>query len=990
MGIRFKVSYFVLAVLLWAWSAVSLSQTYNFIHLASEEGLPQSQVDAIAEDQFGNLWLGTFGGGLSKFDGLTFKSYSRKDGLLSNAVFDVEVDRHNRVWAVCRGGISIFDGAEFRNISLDSLGLGPAQFVKLYKTKDDQLWLYSLFGALYPLTDQFPLDFTAIPGTDTLQVSDITFMDSTLIVGSYQKGLFIYENDSWQLVDGSLDISPIRKLFCDRRGLLWIVGNNRVYFTNSGYLKEGQIFPTTVELNSVNAIREDLKGALWFGTERGAIRYADVTSSPIMSEQGLTNQRITDIYSDRSGTLWFATYGDGLFKFRSNNFKVFQKPSELSEGIVMTILKDEYDQTWFGSYGNGLFRYDGREVTKISTPFGDLAENIVCGLTASDGSLWFGTRGSGVLRKLGDRFDILTSRGDGLNSDIVFSLAEDSEGKIWIGTQNGVNIWDGERFENYSDSTQIENIWSLYSLDPRNMLISYEDRVISLDPTTKTLNFTINTQNPVFDITNNGKGELFLALYNGGVMRYNLITKNTQYINASQGFDARVVYSLVFDDMGDLVAGTNEGLQKIVFDDSSRVSKVISFGQSDGLGGRESNRNAIHKNTDGSIWVGTVGGPHLYNPRFDYENTVSPIVKITDLHLSFQEVDWSNYSDSVAPWTFLPAELELPHNQNHLTFDFIGNDLSNPDQVKYQYKLTPLDDQWSPIVKSREVTYPKLPAGTYTFEVKAINKYGFASTPAAFDFIIKRPFWRSPWFYLIFTFVIASTLFIYHRYRVNIKINRVLTLERAKAEEAERIRKEVAKDFHDEIGNHLASMNVLTDLISKRIENDQSDEFRMVNKLKGISQYLFSGARDFIWSIDPKHDAINELAFYVKDFAEDLFENSSIQFQCDLSSINNSVQHMPGGWSRQMILVAKEAFTNILKHSDANRATLGFEMNHEVLKMMIRDDGIGINGESVQSSRGVNNMKTRAERIGSILEIKSERGNGTLITLISKIPQNGG
>jgi len=227
--------------------------------------------------------------------------------------------------------------------------------------------------------------------------------------------------------------------------------------------------------------------------------------------------------------------------------------------------------------------------------------------------------------------------------------------------------------------------------------------------------------------------------------------------------------------------GTNKGVDKFEIQEDDELSQNVStlkkikhFGNKEGLLGIETNHNATCKDQDGNIWFGTVSGAIKYKPKFDQPNTVESLTQISKVQLFFEDVNWSDFSETINSNTGLPQGLVLAYDQNHLTFDFIGISLTIPEKVRYRYKLEGLDYKlpgqlktWSPVTQETSVTYFSLPPGNYSFMVKACNNDGlWNKTPATFSFTITSPFWQTWWFYILCVLSIIGVVYSIIKTRV--------------------------------------------------------------------------------------------------------------------------------------------------------------------------------------------------------------------------------
>lgn len=261
----------------------------------------------------------------------------------------------------------------------------------------------------------------------------------------------------------------------------------------------------------------------------------------------------------------------------------------------------------------------------------------------------------------------------------------------------------------------------------------------------------------VRSIVEDKKGNLWFGVYGEGIVRYTptyLTLEKTGGNDESDGsfleFSSKnglcddTVVSMSLDDDDNLWIGTEKGISRLnikQFDETGRV-EFKNYGREEGFTGIECIHNSMCQDSKGNMWFGTLRGAIQYNPRDDRPNQLEPLTRITNLRLFFKDVDWSTYADKFGS-NGLPVGLKLPYNRNHIIFDFMGISLSNPNKVRYQYKLEGFDTVWSPVHKETHATYSNLPPGKYTFNVKACNGDGvWNKEPVNFSFEITPPFWR--------------------------------------------------------------------------------------------------------------------------------------------------------------------------------------------------------------------------------------------------------
>jgi len=971
------------------------SQSRGFKSYSVKEGLAQSNVMDIAEDRFGNLWLATLGG-VSKFDGMTFENLDKQDGLPSNQVFCLAFDQAGDLWIGTNIGVSRYNGRQFTNY--------PQWVNKILVDQDQRIWLSNTAGGLFMLDRNGTiqgLDFGA--SSDEVIVSDMVMDDTDIWISTFEHGLFKSSRQDPKVIQVSLPDNlrgeEISALYMDVNNQLWLGASNGLYRTNNQNFD--LINPLSSNVSDViYSINEDYEGTIWLGTSVGALIYHDGSVTTVQAKEGLTDNVIYKIHRDREGTLWFGTFGGGFFKSLGNLFTNVGKAHGISYDYISSIAEGR-DHYWLGSYGGGIYKFNPRQSQKIEPPLTSaqgLSNNFIFSLVEDQrGNLWAATAW-GLSRYDGNLFRNYYLE-DGLPSNQVFDVVVGLDGKIYGGTAQGLVVIsaDGNRINTYRhpSNDQHNRIRTMTAAANGTILLGTQAGIKVFDGESIKDFFNVDSlRNVAVSALYQEPGDdgVWCSLVDEGILYHNPRTNDTRYYNEGNGLSSNIVFSLAKDASGALWVGTSKGLDKVTIDNQQHIIDVRSFGAEEGFFGIETNTNAILTDSNGAIWFGTVAGAFICQPEKDTRNTLEPMTLMTGIQLFSQKYYWQGDSSS-STWSKVPQTLNLKHNQNHLTFQYAGVSLKNPLKVRYQYMLENFDRDWQPITTRNEAVYTNLPPGHYTFIVKAANNDGvWNSNPVNYAVYIAPPFWQTWWFYTLAAIAVLIIGRLYYNFRIQKKLKALLQVQQIKNQETMRVRKRVGEDFHDQVGNQLASITVLVQLIQAKISNSNPEINELLNKLGQFTKTLFTGTRDFIWSIDPKSDNVNEMLIYIRDFGEELFEYSDIDFHVDTNDSFNTKTMLPVGWSRHVVFIFKEALTNSLKHAHCENVYLNFNVSDHNFVFELRDDGKGLNGyeESDAVGMGMRNMQARADKINSKISISTAESGGTIITLAGKLPQNEG
>ncbi|TAF74767.1 MAG: hypothetical protein EAZ53_07560 [Bacteroidetes bacterium] len=232
---------------------------------------------------------------------------------------------------------------------------------------------------------------------------------------------------------------------------------------------------------------------------------------------------------------------------------------------------------------------------------------------------------------------------------------------------------------------------------------------------------------------------------------------------------------------------------------------------------------------------------------------------------------------------------------------------------------------------------------------------------------------------LIFVFsILASMMFIL--IKGNIKLQEVI-----KVQEEKRQREETAREFHDKIGNKLASISHLAKLV--KLKKTDAEKQNVLDQITASSNDLYDNFRDFIWAKDPKSDYSHELFMYLRDYLDDFLKHSNIKLYIETEPNILPEIKLPTSYILEILPIVKESITNIIKHAQAQTIWFNFKITSKELQIVITDNGIGKSGDLIKQGNGLKNMQHRAKKIDAQFEISQNKPQGIECTLICKLPE---
>jgi signal transduction histidine kinase len=281
----------------------------------------------------------------------------------------------------------------------------------------------------------------------------------------------------------------------------------------------------------------------------------------------------------------------------------------------------------------------------------------------------------------------------------------------------------------------------------------------------------------------------------------------------------------------------------------------------------------------------------------------------------------------------------LPRGMRRLEFSYTALSFVAPERIRFKHRLQGFDSDWTEAGNSRSVSYAKLPAGHYSFQVIASNNDGlWNETGASFAFRIPAPFWQTWWFLafagLVSTGLLGAAVRVVSVRQLRRKLKR---LQEAHAIEKERMR--IAKDMHDEIGGKLSRISFLSDMARRQLTNaPQASE--QIGEVSEATHDILRTVDEIVWAVNPRNDTLESLTHYICRHAEDFFELTPIELELELPrdfpphQLSADIRH-------NLFCAVKEALNNVLKHAQASKVRVLFLVTPRSFTVTVIDNGRG-------------------------------------------------
>lgn len=953
---------FLISILIWITAEGTVAQQYPFRTFSIEQGLSESVVYDMVQDDDGYIWMGT-GFGLNRFDGIRIQNYFEEHGLNSSRIRSLHKDQLGRIWVGSDAGVnyveedsiysdpkySVLKNATVISIHQDRLGdmwfgtdgngvwhfsdgifmgqyrtsngLGDNRVRAIAENKNGDLWFATRDGITL-LQDGSFRTFTVENGLPANRIRDIKVdEEGTVWIGS-RDGLVKFDGENFQVFDETdgLINNLIRSLSIKNQNEIWVGTEEGVsLFDGEGFKNFGVESGMSNEIVYSSMI--DLEGNVWFGTfGGGANLFLGDYFANYTTEHGIPNNLVTTFTQNEGGTVWIGTYGGGITSLTGNVFDDKGLNALLPDNQIYKLFTDSEDRIWVGMR-EGLARIEGNSVKVFDDnefPFRKVRDIM----EASDGSFWISTYDDGIIRMKDNSFTQYTAE-RGLASDRVLASIEAEDGSVWIATYGGVTRFKEGEFQSFAIQEGLPN-------------------------------------NAVMNILEDQEGRIWVSTF-GGIAWFDGL--KFQNITTGDGLPDDVCYFIHQSENGLYWIGTTNGVVRfnadLFFNEEGR-DKNLAFqvlNKEQGLIANELNLGAVYEDDAGYLWFGTVEGLSRFEPATYQGNSVPPKVHITGVNASGRE--------------YMPGEyFTLTYEENYLEIQYAGINFTAPNQILYEYRMSEIDPDWQQTT-ARSVKYPSLPPGEYTFQVHARNLNGaWSEELEEVQFRISAPFWMQWWFWILMLAAIIAIIYLFYNY-----------YRARKMIDIERMRVRIASDLHDDVGASLTEIALQSDFLQA---GDADSEFKKsLEQIGRQCRKIVSSLDDIVWSIDARNDTLGDLTDRMQDYVLNTLESKNMSVSYDFEELNMD-NKLPVSVKENVYLIFKEAVNNIAKYSNGDEVNIKMQNHNGYFEFKISDNGTTGKGTK-KTGQGLRNMEMRAKRIGANITIESTDGfiitvEGTLNT----------
>lgn len=798
---------------------ISLGQKSSNIHfkkLQVSDGLSENSVYCILQDQSGFMWFGTKDG-LNRYDGNSFKIFQKEDidktSLGNNFVRSIAEKDRNTLYIGTDHGLFIMDkdNETFRSLDLKTPNnsLLHSAINSLIITKDESLWIGSMNQGIFRyIPSQNKLEHVEIENIDLGQNATWSLLEdkSGSIWAGTRLGLLKFNKSiqKFQAVPELFNASDnpefeILSMLEDKKGDLWLGtwGKGLLWFNKqNGILGSFMNRSSTPFVSHIRSIFEYNEDQLMVGSDDGLYIF-NINSNYVTRidiphfKYSLSDQNVYSMARDRENSIWIGTYFGGINYLNTSLLPIETFYSDVLKGFlsgkaVSQFVEDPKGNMWIATEDGGI-NYLDKSSGVISQPIKTSYHNTHALLLEND-KLWIGTFSRGL-----DVYDLNSkslrnyrhqaSNNQTINDDCIFSLYKTKAGEIYIGTPAGVNKYNKEKdsFERIEGINQF--IYDIKEdLDGNIWLATYESGPIKYDiKSKKWIHYSkIKPNDPISSskltsIYQDSQNRLIFSSEGKGIFIYEKEKDSFKNISQANGLPNNVIYGVLDDPNGNLWLSSNKG---IIHFNPEQPEKYELFTIDNGFQSNQFNYKSSYKSKDGKFYFGGINGFTSFYPQTfaNIKNRIEPNVSITG-------IQFLNNSDSqlikdIQEKINTGQQIVLKHGQSSFTISFVSLSYLSPSQNQYAYMLEGADENWTSAGNRQSVSYVNLPAGKYTFKVKASNNDNLWNENGnSIQIEILPPFWLSipaKIFYLLLSFTAIYLIIRYYERLSKEKHNRQL------------------------------------------------------------------------------------------------------------------------------------------------------------------------------------------------------------------------
>ncbi len=1019
------------------YTTIGFSQLVNlkFKYFELNDGMPDVNVYSIAQDKHGFIWIGS-SDGLIRFDGLHFKTYKNtpfsKKLLADGNIRDILLDDEGLLWLITDlDGITIFNPflEQFTIVKHELNSKNTLAANAAYAAVQDfegDIWIAHITEGLTRYnkkTKQF-IHYVHEP-MHPFSLSDNhlqnIFLDrkGRIWLGTQSAGACYFDKKQNKFFSLKHEPSNKQSLVSNFvNAILEDLNGNMWFGTDKGISKW---IPSQNEYSSYTKARNGIvsdyiynakinaDGLLFFSSQFGLNIIQPNTGkvqvykrdSTIKGSPASTYNSIVDLFFDKDQNFWIQTFYGFAFSPKVVN--------EISTYETIASIKNERSNDFIKQ--NTLWSYDGEHIIAK-----DLCNNSLRTFKVPND-----------LRVKFNAYDIRFLQGSTSKQAIavkdlgicILDLEKDRINVLPKLSFNQAILQPNDFGLGFLDSE--DNFWAVY----QNALICF----FSVNGTWKQFtsantNCDLDAPNYISEFMEDNTGNLWMASINKFVFKYNIKSKNFQqykYLEQDSfsiaGYSHIAIYqdtknriwiggmgrSLdLYDAMQDRFVHFNkEGLfdnqifnigedkwgNLWVFNRSSIVKflpptainmnqafhedfSYVKFDDPKFIKGTENAASFLIQDCESQFYFSNSSGKYMLDPRSFNSNGKASAIYFTAFKLFNDILSVNDTTQILKQNISITERIDLSHDQNTFSIAFALLSYSYASSNTFTFKLEGLDKKWQYAnAANSTVTYSKLEPGKYVFIVNGKNSDAISAiAEKRLTIIIHPAFWQTWWFKFFIIFSALGLLYFIYRLR----IDRLLAQEK--------LRNNIARDLHDEVGSTLSSIAIMTEMVAHNLGKVGAGTKEKLLGISANARTTLENMDDIIWAINPQNDSFINLEDRLKAYIIPLCESRNITFELNIDNALDDV-NVDMQKRKNIYLILKEAINNAIKYSNGSKIQFKCFVSDKSIVAYVNDNGKGFDTKVASTRNGIRNMRNRAIELNGNLKIESTINVGTSIIL---------
>lgn len=851
---------YVLILCCFAWAISVKAQMPGIRHYKIEEGSEPVKILTIFKNNQGYIYCGT-SKGLYKFDGIKFTQIPFQNPVTNSSITCIFQDDKNQLWVGLQNGDIARQVNNYLKLFAPEEGTPKKPITAFLQDKQKNIWFATDGEGIFYISNNHQYNINSEnEGLSENSVYSLTLCDNGDVLAGTDQGISICK------VSGSKKSVAI---LSSKNGLpdnfvktIIPAGNNNFWIgmQDKGiclYNNNNHQFtiPAAFSLWNYGQVNSLLSNnSLWIATENNGIIKSASNTQPaekLKIDEGLLN--INSILQDNEGNVWLLANNNELIKTPGDQLKLLVNYKDKDFENVHAILCDDKNNIWQGAE-HGIIKYpaDGSgKKQKFTISELNTKTDITALYQDVNDHLWIGTMGKGIFLldektgkyrivvedKLLQKSSVLSITGKG-NNIFTSSL----EGAATFTLTNDASLSSRYKFYNFTNISSIGSNYIYYIFkDSKNRVwFATDGRGITLLEGDKFINFNEKSglkDEVVYSITEDRKGNIWFSTHSAGVYKFDG-KKFTNY-STINGLSDINISAVKTDNEGNIIIVYKKGIDIL----DPETGQVSYFNANQGI--KEINvqdLGTVSQNPSGGVLVSASDGIICYQPVAKAIHQPQTILESAALFMK-------------------PLDLNASHSFNYddnsFSFSFVGIYYSDPESVHYQYELEGYNNEWI-TTKDKNITFPKLPPGKYTFRVRSsINQIFNKSNEASYEFVIRTAFWTRWWFILSCFLAATGLLFWYIKAREK-SVKNVERLQQEKIQfQFETLRNQVNPHFLFNSFNTLISIieddpktaveyvEQLSDFFRNIVNYRDKDIIPLKEEIKLLQTYLFIQQKRF-------------------------------------------------------------------------------------------------------------------------------------------------